>query len=81
MTGPRIGPSSIGTPTTLITRPTRWAPAVWASSAIPTGMIMPPPKPCRMRKKISDSADQASPHSALPMPNSATETIQIRFDP
>ena len=44
-------------------------------------MIMPPPKPCRTRKKISDSADQASPHSALPMPNSATEIIQIRFEP
>ncbi len=44
-------------------------------------MIMPPPKPCRTRKKISDSADHASPHSALPTPNSATETIQICFDP
>ena len=81
MTGPRIGPSSIGTPITLITRPTRLTPAVWASSAIPTGMIMPPPKPCSTRKKISDSADQASPQSALPIPNSATEIIQIRFEP
>ena len=44
-------------------------------------MIMPPPMPCRTRKKISDSADHASPHSALPMPNSATETIQIFFEP
>ena len=44
-------------------------------------MIMPPPKPCRTRKKISDSADHASPQSALPRPNSATEIIQIRFEP
>ena len=44
-------------------------------------MIMPPPKPCSTRKKISDSADQASPQSALPMPNSVTEIIQIRFEP
>ena len=44
-------------------------------------MIMPPPKPCRMRKKISDSADHARPHSALPTPNSDTEIIQIRFEP
>ena len=48
---------------------------------MPTGMIMPPPKPCRTRKKISDSADHASPHKALPMPNSATEIIQIRLEP
>ena len=48
---------------------------------MPTGMIMPPPKPWRTRKKISDSADQASPHSAEPRPNSVTETIQIRFEP
>ena len=44
-------------------------------------MIMPPPKPCRTRKKISDSADQARPHSAEPMPNSATETIHTRLAP
>ena len=44
-------------------------------------MIMPPPKPWSTRKTISDSADQASPQSALPTPNSATEIIQIRFEP
>ena len=37
---------------------------------MPTGMIMPPPRPWRTRKTISDSADQASPHSAEPRPNS-----------
>ena len=44
-------------------------------------MIMPPPKPWSTRKKISDSADHASPQRALPRPNSETETIQIRLEP
>ena len=44
-------------------------------------MIMPPPKPCSTRNAISDSADQARPQSALPRPNSVTETIQIFFEP
>ena len=66
MTGPKIGPSSVGTPITDMTRPRRCGPAVWASTLMPTGMIMPPPKPCRTRKKISDSADHARPHSAEP---------------
>jgi hypothetical protein len=44
-------------------------------------MIMPPPKPCRNRKTISDSGDQARPHSADATPNSATEIIHIRSAP
>ena len=59
MTGPRTGASSIGTPTTLITRPMRSGPAAWASVIIPIGMIMPPAMPWRTRKAISASALQA----------------------
>jgi hypothetical protein len=81
ITGPRIGPSNIGTPITDITRPTRFGPATCVSRLIPTGMIMPPPKPCNTRKTISDSADHASPHSADPMPNSATEVIHTCLAP
>jgi uncharacterized membrane protein len=44
-------------------------------------MIIPPPKPWRTRNTISDSADQASPHSADATPNSATEIIQMRLAP
>ena len=40
--GRATGASSIGTPTTLITRPMRCGPAAWASVIIPIGMIMPP---------------------------------------
>ena len=54
------GPSSIGTPTTLITRPMRCGPAAWARVIIPIGMIIPPARPCRTRKAMSDSALHAS---------------------
>ena len=70
ITGPRIGPSSVGTPITLITRPIRCGPAAWARIACPIGMIMPPPKPCRTRKTISDVVLHASPHSVEPTRNS-----------
>ena len=59
--GPRIGPSSIGTPMIAMTRPTRCGPAARVRIVMPSGMIMPPPKPCRTRKTISDSALQARP--------------------
>ena len=72
-TGPRIGPSSIGAPTTLITRPIRCGPAAWTRIVIPAGMIIPPPRPWRTRKKISDPADQARPDSTEPATNSADD--------
>jgi hypothetical protein len=79
MTGPKIGPSSVGTPMTAITRPSRCGPAVWASALMPSSMIMPPPKPCSTRRKIREPADLARPHSVDPSPNSATETIHTRL--
>ena len=44
-------------------------------------MIIPPPSPCRTRKKISELSDQASPQSAELTPKMAMETIQTRFEP
>ena len=58
----------------------RCGPAVCASTLIPIGMIIPPPKPWSTRKAISDSAFQARPHSAEPTPKSATETIHMRLE-
>ena len=81
MTGPRIGPSSVGTPITAMIRPIRSGPAAWARIAWPTGMIIPPPKPCSTRKTISDSVLQARPHSTEPTRNRATETIHSRRPP
>ena len=79
--GPKIGPSSIGMPMTAITRPTRSVPAARVRIVMPAGMIMPPPKPWRMRKKISDSADQARPDSTEPSANSAIEVMYSRLVP
>ena len=81
MTGPRIGPSSIGTPITDITRPTRRGPAVCASRLIPTGMIIPPPRPCSTLNRISEPADHDTAHSAEPRPKSPTEAIHTGLDP
>ena len=65
--GPKIGPSSIGTPITAITRPTRCGPAARVRIVMPSGISMPPPKPWRTRKEISEPADQASPESTEPL--------------
>jgi hypothetical protein len=80
-TGPSTGASSIGTPITLMTRPTRSGPAVWASVIIPIGMIIPPARPWRTRKAISDSALHAAPQSALVATNAATTVIHTRRGP
>ena len=76
-----IGPSSIGTPMIAITRPTRCGPAARVRIVMPSGMIMPPPKPCRTRKKISDSELQASPDSIEPITNRKIEVMYRRLVP
>ena len=80
-TGPSAGASSIGTPTSAITRPMRSAPAAWARIAIPTGMTIPPPRPCMTRNAISDPADHARPHSSEPTANAATAVMKTRRVP
>ncbi len=79
--GPRIGPSIIGTPMMAMTRPTRPGPAARVRMVMPAGISMPPPSPCRTRKKISDSADQAAPQSAEPATNSAMASMYRRLVP
>jgi hypothetical protein len=66
----------MGTPTMLITRPTRDGPAVRVMIVMPAGMIMPPPSPCSTRKPISEPADHAMPDSAEPARKS---TMEIRY--
>ena len=56
-----------------MTRPRFSLPAALTRIICPTGMIMPPPMPCSTRKKISDPADQASPHIAEPTVKTRTE--------
>src|SRR3954469_9881277 len=73
--GPIAGASSIGTPTSAITRPIRSCPAARARIVIPTGITIPPPSPCSTRNAISVPADQASPHSADPQTKTATAVM------
>src|SRR3954454_24077425 len=79
--GPTIGPSSIGTPMMLITRPTRCGPAARVRIVIPAGMSMPPPRPWRTRKAISDSADHARPERIEPHRNRPSDSMYRRFVP
>ena len=67
MTGPRIGPMTMGTPMMLMTRPMRCGPAARARIDWPTGSSMPPPMPWSTRKKMSELADQARPQRLEPM--------------
>ena len=79
--GPIAGASSIGTPTSAITRPIRSGPAARARIVIPTGITSPPPRPCRTRKAISEPALQASPHSSEPTRKALTANMKVRRVP
>ena len=81
MTGPRIGPSTMGTPMMLITRPMRCGPAARARIDWPTGSSMPPPMPWTTRKAMSEFADQATPHRHEPTTNRLSEVIQTNLAP
>ena len=81
MIGPSAGASSIGTPTSAITRPIRSCPAARARIVIPVGMTIPPPRPWSTRNAISEPALQASPHSVEPSTNSATAPMNTRRVP
>ena len=68
--GPKIGPSSIGTPRIAITRPSRSGPAARVRIVMPSGISMPPPRPWSTRKATSISSVVAVEHSAEPAVNS-----------
>ncbi len=63
-----------GTATMLITRPIRFGPAARAIISWPIGRIIPPPIPCRTRKRISWVEEVATPHSADPAVTRISET-------
>ena len=71
MIGPRIGPSSIGTPRMAINRPIRCGPAARVMIVMPSGISMPPPRPCSTRKPISAPMLQAVAQSTDPVTNKA----------
>ena len=76
-TGPRTGANVSGRTVTPKTRPSRFGPAARTTIDWPIGWISPPPIPWRTRNAIRLPADQASPHSADPAVNSATDVIHI----
>ena len=59
-------------PSTAITRPTRSGPAARVRIVMPSGISMPPPRPCRTRKRTSISSDVAAAQSTEPAVKSAT---------
>ena len=75
MVGPRIGPSTVGTPTRVMTRPIRAGPEARANAVWPTGRMRPPPTPWMTRKATSEPIDQAKPHNADPRVNRMIEPI------
>ena len=72
MIGPKIGPSSIGMPSTAMTRPIRSGPAARVRIVMPSGISMPPPRPWRTRKVTSISRLEAAAQSTEPAVNSPT---------
>ena len=75
-----VGPSSIGAPTTLITRPILCGPAAWARMVIPAGMIIPPPT-LQHAEEICDPADHATPDSTDPTTNKRETVIHTPLCP
>ncbi len=73
--GPKIGPSSIGTPSTAITRPIRSGPAARVMIVMPSGISMPPPRPWRTRNAVSISMLLAAAQSTDPAVNRPTASM------
>ena len=81
MTGPRMGPRAAGRLTVAISRP-RFRPwAACISIVAISGIITPPPSPCRARKAISDGAFHASAHSVDPSRKTVSATSHSRLLP
>jgi hypothetical protein len=64
--GPKMGPSSMGTPRIAMRRPIRAGPAARVMIVMPRGISIPPPSPCSTRKPMSIWIDWAVAHSAEP---------------
>ena len=79
--GPKIGPSSIGIPSTAITRPIRSWPAARVMIVIPSGISMPPPRPCSTRNPTSELTSHAVLHSTDPRVNSSSASMNSRLVP
>ena len=81
MVGPSVGASSIGTAIRLITRPICVLEDCAVQIIVPTGMIAPPPTPCRAREAISISTLCEHAHNADPTVNTASAATYSRAAP
>ncbi len=79
--GPAIGPSSMGTPRTAITRPTRSGPAARVMIVMPRGISIPPPRPWTTRNAISGPMPQAVAQSTEPQTKSTIDMMKSRLVP
>ena len=80
-TGPSAGATAVGTVRMLEARTRSSGGNVRNSMAMPTGIIMPPPTPCRTRKKTNSERLSAVPHSTDAPVKTATAKSRIRLDP
>ena len=78
MTGPRIGPSAIGSDTMPISVPMFLPPAWRISTDCIRGIISPAPKPCTTRNAIRDPASQANEQATEPTRKTSSAAIQTR---
>ena len=79
--GPPIGASNMGMLRIDIRRPSRQGPASRVKIMNPSGNSIPPPMPCTIRKRISDTMFHASAHSSEPRVNATTEPMNSRLVP
>src|ERR1700733_2469995 len=80
-TGPKIGTTTIGRLTALISRPICFWPAACTSSVVSSGTIRPPPMPCTTRNAIRLPMFHAAPEATEPARNGASENAQTSRPP
>jgi len=64
-----------------VTRPSSRPPAARTTSVVITGIISPPPRPCRTRAAISAGAFQARAAATDPARKTSRENSQSRLPP
>ena len=70
--GPSTGPSSAGMLSQVIAATSSWRGVARSSTSRPTGTIIAPPAPCRMRAAIRNPSVSARPHNTDPTVNTAS---------
>ena len=80
-TGPTAGATTVGMVSTVAAAPRSFGGKARNSIAVPTGVSMPPPTPCRMRNATRDSTFHARPHRADANVNIVSANMNVFFVP